>query len=198
MKYIITADTRKSWTIGNLDGSHAYVFDDKITANKRWLEMKNNSYFENLFPSKAEDVEIGTIVLLQTKQGEKPLFASAEYNEDVFRLFEQAYGGKSLCNIDKFKYVLPKATIQKMEFDTLGELDPDDYDDEDYKDGRFHSITIVREKKHGCKFYMTERFARYDEILTGREDVCEIRLHPYVSDFNLVKDIEVLYDDYDM
>lgn len=194
MKYIITADTQKTWTLGNLSASQARVFDDKTEGNKKWLAMKENSFFENLLPTKADDVKTVTVTLFQKKQGEKPLFASLESNWDMIRLFEMAYGS---CVTDQFTYVLPEKDLEKAEFDVIEELNPDDYPDSD-GDNEFHSISVVREKEHGSKFYLTERFVRYDEMLTGREDVCEICLHPYVSDFNLVKEIEAAYDDYDM
>lgn len=189
MNYIITADTSKSWTIGEMDACTAEVIQDRNEANKKWVQMKNNTYFSNMKASKAQNIKKHYLRLYQTKQRNKPIFASEEKSWDIARLFRQAYGS---MNYEEFMYVLPDVDFGKMKFDHIADLDPKTYG-EDYE-----TISVVREKEFGSKFYLTTTFARYDEMLDGREDVCEIRLHPYCSDFKLVEEIEFEYRDYDM
>ena len=189
-KFIITADL-KSWTLGGLEFSKAFVLKTKNEGNQEWKLLKENSHFHDLHASKGNPKELN-LTLFQKKQGEKPFFATIEYCDDMDRLLDVVYGKH---DFDCIKIVLPDIPFKKMQFDNIEKLNAEEYCDE-YDD--WMELTVVRERMFGQKFIISNKNVRYDEMMTNREDVCEIRLHPYCSDFNLVKDIELGYDDYDM
>lgn len=197
MKYIIACDEKKTWMQNGVTFSYGIIKETREDGNSQWLTIKDSPYFEYLSAHTAEDVKKYTLTFYAKDQRSTPVFITIEANEDMYRLIQQAYK----CGfVDYHTIALPNIPFEKMQFDVLGEIDPSDYETEWSHDDNFEfeRIEIVREKTLGLKFYRTEKFVRYDERLTGREDVCEIRLHPFCSDFNLVKDIELDFYDYDM
>ena len=189
MKYIITTDIEKLITLDNISVASSYVFTNRNEANTKWKEIKNREYFEYISTHTVEDVVVRCLSLYQTKQFTRPIFASIETSFDLSRLFTKAYGD---CIVEQYKFALPKIPFEKMEFNIIMELDISKYNE------KFHRAYVVREKSLDTKLIISERFVKYDEMLYGRENVCEVRLHPYCSDFTLVKDVELGYYDYDM
>jgi len=189
MKYVISADTVESYAIGGLSMFESFVYDNTSRANSKWAELKTNEYFENVSAHTLDEVITRTLTLYQVQQFEKPKFASVSAPLEIERLFNQAYGA---CVSTGFTLALPRKPFEQMRFDKVDEIDASDSPD------GFHKITVVRENLLGTKLIISERFTRFDEMLTGRKDVCQVRLHPYCSDFNLVKEIELGHYDYDM
>lgn len=197
MKYIISVDTQNTFELGGTKLSYAIIKDTREEGNDQWKYVKNSRWYENPSAHKAEENEFKTFdfFLIGKRQDEKPLFATTIFNDEMRRLFEQAYTPNRFCHVEKEILVLPNIPFDKMKFDVIESLDEEEYSNE-YDD--FMQINVVREKKYGIKYIVSEKNCRYDEMLTNREDVCEIRLHPFCSDFNLVRDIELEYSDYDM
>lgn len=197
MKYIIAADEKQTWIQNGITFSYAIVKDTRDEGNRQWKTIKDSPYFECLTAHTAEDVKKFVLTFYAKDQSSTPVFITTEANEDMYRLIQQAYG---FGFMDYRTIVLPNVPLKKMQLEVLGTIDPANYGIEWSHDDNFEfeRIDIVREKTLGLKFYRTEKFVRYDECLTNREDVCEIRLHPYCSDFGLVKDIDLDFYDYDM
>jgi hypothetical protein len=197
MKYIIACDQKKTWMQNGITFSYGIVSETREEGNRRWKTIKDSPYFEQLTAHTAEDVKAYTLTFYAKNQNSAPVFVTTEGNEDMRRLVQQAYG---FSFMDYHTIVLPNIPFKRMQFESIENIDPSGYEVEWSGDDNFEyeKIEVVREKTLGLKFYRTEKFVQYDECLTNREDVCEIRLHPYCSDFNLVKDIELDYYDYDM
>ena len=195
MYYVIGADTRRIRLNNGSDfyESYAVVNTDRNEANRCWKSMSTNGNFNYIHTTKAQNIKRFILTKYVKTQFDVPVFMTiCEDHLEVERICSIL--GHRLYSFSN-EIVIPDIPLDKMEFDTIESLNPEEYSDEDTE---YMRIRIVREKTFGLKFYLTEEYARYDEILTNREDVCEIRLHPYCSDFRLVKDIELAYDDYDM
>ena len=191
MKYIISVDTRKTWELNGATLSYAIIKDTREEGNDQWKYVKDSVWFENPSAHKAEKFKTFDFFVFSKKQDSAPLFATTEFSESIRRLFEQAYSAP-MCHIEHCKLILPDVKFEKMEFEVLEEIDNKPYE------RNYMHIYVVREKQFGIKFYYSETWARYDEIIDNREDVCEMRLHPYCSDFKLVERVELEYCDEDM
>jgi len=190
MKYVISALEKGTWMYGGVHFAFAYVCNTREEGNKQWSTIKDSGYFDCLIARKAETVKTHNLTFYAKDQDSAPLFATLQANEDMFRLVCQVYGD---CVMEHHKIALPDIPFEKMEFDVVAELNPADHG----LDDEFDRIEVVREKTLGGTFYWTGKSVRYDEMLTGHEDMYEERLHPYCSHFELVEDVVLEFRDYD-
>ena len=191
MKYIISALEKNTWMYGGVDFAYSYICNTREEGNKKWSTLKNGGHFDYLVARKSEAVKTFDLTVYAKDQHSTPLFATLQANDDMIRLVYQVYGD---CVIDNHKIALPNIPFEKMEFDIVAELNPADHG----LDDEFDRIKVVREKTLGGTYYWTSKDVRYDEMLTGHEDMCEERLHPYCTHFDLVKDVVLEFRDYDI
>lgn len=191
MKYIISALEKNTWMYGSVDFAYSYICNTREEGNKKWSILKNGGHFDYLVARKAETVKTFDLTVYAKDQDSTPLFATLQANDDMLRLVCQVYGD---CVIENHKIALPNISFEKMEFDVVAELNPADHGLGD----EFDRIEVVREKTLGGTYYWTSKDVRYDEMLTGHEDMCEERLHPYCTHFDLVKDVVLEFRDYDI